>query len=128
MNTNTKSPFVKSLNKIDAENRSVSNLATKDGKGEINIASTLPSNSDAQLKIEREKELKQIKSQVSKAEIEISRLENEIKTIDELLSDPTTYQSIINDKVTFAKYEQMKKQLDTEMTNWEALNTKLEKL
>ena len=78
--------------------------------------------------IEREKELKQIKSQVSKAEIEISRLENEIKTIDELLSDPASYQSIINDKVTFAKYEQMKKQLDTEMTNWEALNFKLEKL
>ena len=75
---------------------------------------------------EREKELKQIKNLVSKSEKEIERLETEIKIIDDQLSDPTKYQTIINDKEAFAKYEQMKKKLDAEMTNWEALQTKLE--
>jgi hypothetical protein len=75
---------------------------------------------------EREKELKLIKNQVSKAEKEIERLEVEIKIVDDQLSDSTKYQAIINDKEVFAKYEQMKKQLDAEMINWEALQTKLE--
>jgi ATP-binding cassette subfamily F protein 3 len=75
---------------------------------------------------EHEKELKQIKSQVSKSETEISRLETEIKIIDDKLSDSEQYQTIVNDKETFAKYEQMKKQLDSEMTNWEALQEKFE--
>jgi ATP-binding cassette subfamily F protein 3 len=75
---------------------------------------------------ELEKELKQLKNQVSKSESEISRLEAAIKIVDDQLSDPAQYQTIINDKETFAKYEQMKKQLDAEMSNWEALQAKLE--
>jgi len=74
---------------------------------------------------EREKELKQIKSQISKSEKEIERLEKEIKIFDEKLSDPDQYQTVVNDKETFAKYEQMKKQLEAEMLNWETLQGKL---
>ncbi len=74
---------------------------------------------------EREKELKQIKSQITKSEKEIERLEKEIKIFDEKLSDPDQYQTVVNDKETFAKYEQMKKELETEMHNWEVLQGKL---
>lgn len=100
---NTKSPFVKAKEEAKVEKPKV-----------------IPVND------EHEKELKQIKNLVSKTEIEIARLEAEIKTIDEQLSDSAQYQTIINDKETFAKYEQMKKQLDVEMTTWESLQEKLE--
>jgi len=77
---------------------------------------------------EKEKELKQVKSLISKSEKEIERLEKEIKLVDDKLSDPDQYQTVVNDKEVFAKYEQMKKQLDAEMQNWSELESKLEKL
>lgn len=74
---------------------------------------------------EREKELKQIKSQIAKSEKEIERLEQEIKIFDDKLADPGQYQTIINDKTAFANYEQMKKLLEAEMQTWETLQSKL---
>ena len=75
---------------------------------------------------EREKELKQLNSQISKSEKEIERLEKAIKLFDDKLSDPSQYQTVVNDKEAFAKYEALKKQLETEMQTWEALQAKLE--
>jgi len=72
-----------------------------------------------------EKELKALQSQLSKSEKEIERLENEIKNFDEKLADPTQYQAIVNDKAAFAKYEELKKKLEKEMTNWEELQGKI---
>ncbi len=77
---------------------------------------------------ELEKEQKQLKNQISKTEAEIAKLEAEIKVIDDQLSDPAQYQSVINNKETYAKYEQMKKQLDIIMNNWETLQEKLDEL
>lgn len=74
---------------------------------------------------EREKELKQVKSQISKAEKEIERLEKEIKLFDDKLADAAQYQQVMNDKAAFANYEQMKKQLEVEMGKWEELQSKL---
>lgn len=113
---NTKSPFVKAKEKA---------MENGDQRAENGAISQLPT-PNSLLKIEHEKELKQIKNLVSKTETEIARLEAEIKIIDEQLSDSAQYQTIINDKETFAKYEQMKKQLDVEMTAWENLQEKLE--
>lgn len=74
---------------------------------------------------EREKELKQIKNQIGKSEKEIERLEAEIKAFDDKLADPAQYQTVMNDKSAFAAYEQLKKQLEGEMKNWEDLQSKL---
>ncbi|MDF2437154.1 MAG: ATP-binding cassette protein [Bacteroidota bacterium] len=74
---------------------------------------------------EREKELKQWKSQLTKCEKEIERLENEIKIFDSKLADPTQYQTVMNDKAAFDNYEKMKKQLESEMKTWEDLQGKL---
>ncbi|MBL7889461.1 MAG: ABC-F family ATP-binding cassette domain-containing protein [Bacteroidia bacterium] len=74
---------------------------------------------------DREKELKQIKNQISKSEKEIERLEAEIKAFDDKLADPAQYQTVMNDKSAFAAYEQLKKQLEGEMKNWEDLQSKL---
>ncbi|HET6227634.1 MAG TPA: ABC transporter ATP-binding protein, partial [Bacteroidia bacterium] len=75
---------------------------------------------------EREKEIKQLKSAITKSEKEIERLENEIGLFDKKLADPDQYQTVMNDKAAFSEYEKMKKQLETEMQNWEALQAKLE--
>lgn len=75
---------------------------------------------------EREKEIKQLKSQIAKSEKEIERLENEIASFDKKLADPDQYQTVMNDKAAFSEYEKMKKQLEAEMQNWEALQAKLE--
>ncbi len=75
---------------------------------------------------EREKEIKQLKIQITKAEKEIERLENEINLFDKKLADPDQYEVVMNDKAAFANYEQMKKQLETEMQNWETLQAKLD--
>jgi ATP-binding cassette subfamily F protein 3 len=75
---------------------------------------------------EREKELKNLKSQITRSEKEIERLENEIKQFDAKLADPDQYQVVMNDKAAFANYEQMKKQLESEMKNWEDLQGKLD--
>ncbi len=100
---NTKSPFLKA--KIDM----------KEEKPKV----------DTQLD-ERLKEVKFLNSQIAKSEKEIERLEAEIKLFDDKLSDPSQYQAVVNDKEAFAKYEALKKQLETEMQNWEALQAKLE--
>ncbi|MES2591749.1 MAG: ABC-F family ATP-binding cassette domain-containing protein [Bacteroidota bacterium] len=102
---NIKSPFVKAKEEAKVEKPKV--VAVND---------------------EREKELKQVKNQVSKIETEISRLEAGIKLFDDKLSDPAQYQTVINDKAEFAKYEQMKKLLEIEMNNWETLQAKQEEL
>ena len=102
MNT-SKNPFVKAKAELKVEKPKVEN------KNE-----------------EREKELKQINSQIAKSEKEISRLEAEIKIFDDKLSDSAQYQIVVNDKEAFAKYEALKKTLDAEMQNWEALQAKLE--
>jgi len=80
---------------------------------------------ESSINSEKEKELKQLKSLISKAEKEIERLEKEIKLVDDKLSDPSQYQTIVNDKEVFAKYEQLKKMLETEMQNWSELENKL---
>jgi len=74
------------------------------------------------------KELKQVNNQITKAEKEIERLECEIKIVNDKLADPEQYQTIVNDKEAFAKYELLKKQLDIEMQNWETLQEKTGKL
>ena len=76
-------------------------------------------------KQKQEKELKNLQNQVSKIEKEIERLETEIKAFDEKLADPAQYQTVVNDKVAFAKYEDLKKKLEVEMEKWEELQGKL---
>lgn len=100
---NAKSPFVKAKTEIKVEKPKA----------------------DPQID-ERAKELKLISGQISKSEKEIERLEEEIKLFDDKLSDPIQYQAVVNDKEAFAKYELLKKTLETEMQNWESLQAKLE--
>lgn len=101
---NTKSPFVKAKVEVKEEKPKVDNRVAD----------------------ERAKELKVIANQIAKSEKEIERLEAEIKLFDDKLSDSSQYQTVVNDKEAFAKYEELKKLLNSEMLNWEGLQGKLE--
>ncbi len=76
-------------------------------------------------KKQNDKVLKDIQSQISRQEKKIERLETEIKAIDEKLANPDTYTEIVNNKDTFANYEKLKKELETEMKKWEELQGKI---
>src|ERR1019366_3943628 len=102
---NTKSPFVKAKAEVKEEKPKVFSVNN-----------------------ELEKEQKQIRNQIIKSEKEIERLEKEIKIIDVQLSDSSQYQTVINDKEVFAKYEQNKKLLDRSEEHTSELQLKLEQL
>lgn len=74
----------------------------------------------------KEKELRTLENQLIKSEKEIERLEVAIKEIDTKLSDSEQYQKVVNDKVQFSAYEQLKKQLETEMQTWESVQSKID--
>jgi ATP-binding cassette subfamily F protein 3 len=84
---------------------------------------TITSN-DAE-KTNTEIEQKQIKNQLKKIEDTIAEIELKIKSSDEKLADEKQYNQLINDKVFFENYNQLKQQLEIEMQKWEELSSKL---
>jgi ATP-binding cassette subfamily F protein 3 len=74
------------------------------------------------------KELRTLKSQLTKCEETIARLEAEIKAFDEALADPAKYQTIVSNQAEFSKYENKKKELEAQMQKWEELQVKMEGL
>ena len=67
-------------------------------------------------------EQKQLKNQITKCEAAIEQLETQLKTLDEQLANPDTYQKLINDKLFFENYNQCKAKLETLLKEWETLN------
>lgn len=83
-------------------------------------------NNDA--KKTQEKEIKQLENKIRKSEEQIKNLETQIKEFDDKLQDPEKYSEVVNDKEAFARYEQLKKTLEAEMSSWEALVQDLEQI
>jgi ATP-binding cassette subfamily F protein 3 len=75
---------------------------------------------------QKEKEMRTVQNAVTKSEQEIARLEQEINKFDEKLLDPEQYAVVVADKQMFARYETMKKQLESEMLKWEELQGKMD--
>lgn len=71
---------------------------------------------------EREKELRKIKNEIEKSEQKISELETKIAETDKKLADPAQFHELTKDPNFYTNYEQMKKQLEAEMQNWEKLS------
>lgn len=74
---------------------------------------------------EKKKLQNQIASQIKKSELEIERLELEIKNLNAKLAIPATYEELSKDPHFFNSYNKLKKDLELEMIKWEELNTKL---
>ena len=65
--------------------------------------------------------ISRVEKQISEAEFQISKLEEEIAVMDKKLTDPST----IDNGTLFDRYGKSKKQVETEMKNWESLNDEL---
>ena len=75
--------------------------------------------------IEKEKQLKQLKTQIAKCEKEIEQLEVDIKKLDAQLSDSEKYKELTADKNFFAGYDALKKKLELALKEWEGLSAKI---
>lgn len=75
---------------------------------------------------ENEKEIRKMKSQVAKCEVEIEQLEAEIKDKEGMLGSPDKYQQKIQDGSLYKEYETLKTSLERAMKRWEELNYELE--
>lgn len=84
--------------------------------------------SDNKLKYEERKELdkkiRKAQRAVEDSETRIMELEAEIEEMDKLLASPEN----INDQSVFMEYEKLKKDLETEMHNWEGLGQELDEI
>lgn len=111
------------------QQRKITSLTELETKPKNNSTETTEKVSETKLsyeqKKEQDRELKKIQNQVKKCESEIARLEAEIAKMDETLLDPAKYKDAMNDKNFFSVYDNLKKQLQLEMDNWEALLVQL---
>jgi ATP-binding cassette subfamily F protein 3 len=76
----------------------------------------------------RDKEARTLKSQLNTVEKKISELEKKIADFDALLNDSARYQEIVNDRKKFDEYEQMKKELESKMSEWERIQMEIDNL
>ncbi len=75
---------------------------------------------------ESDKEIRKVKSQISKCELEIEALESQLKVKEGMLGTPEKFQKQIQDGSLYKEYEDIKSTLSREMKRWEELNYELE--
>ena len=59
---------------------------------------------------------------------EISEIEKEIASLDDLMLDPKAYQEALNTRDVFKEYQAKQQTLDAKMANWEEAVNKHEEL
>jgi len=79
-------------------------------------------------KKEYTKMLRKAENKVVETEKSIEQLEKEIEGLNQILSDPVKMEKIENKNAIFSMYEDLKKRLEKEMSNWEKDHKELEKL
>lgn len=71
---------------------------------------------------EKEKEIKKLKADLEKCEKRIAELEGQIADLDKKLQDPIHFQELTSKPDFYKGYDNLKKELDVEMTRWEKLS------
>ncbi|MFN8317018.1 MAG: ABC-F family ATP-binding cassette domain-containing protein [Chitinophagales bacterium] len=70
---------------------------------------------------DKDKEAQRVKKQIGQLEQKIEKLEKSIAEYDEQLQNPQQYAILTADTQFFTKYENLKKELETTMAEWERL-------
>ncbi len=70
---------------------------------------------------DKDKEVHRVKKQIGQLEQKIEKLEKSIAEYDEQLQNPQQYAILTADNQFFTKYENLKKELETTMAEWERL-------
>jgi ATP-binding cassette subfamily F protein 3 len=71
--------------------------------------------------VDKDKEAQRVKKQIGQLEQKIEKLEKSIAEYDEQLQNPQQYAILTADTQFFTKYENLKKELETTMAEWERL-------
>ncbi len=79
-------------------------------------------------KKEQERVLRKIQNRVEDSEKKIAKLEIEVTELDAVLIDPDKYKEAIKTPGIFEKYQELKKQLESEMNLWEKFQLEYEKM
>ena len=109
---------VERLNQLDLDKSGVKAVPVVEKK----VSTTNTSNFEEQ---EKKRIQTQIQSQIKKVEEQIELLESEIKTLDDKLAIPATYEELTKNPNFFNGYNKLKKDLETEMAKWEDLSSRL---
>lgn len=75
---------------------------------------------------ELEREIRKTSNKLKSVETKIEKLEKEIARFDTVLQNPDDSELDLNDTTIFMDYETLKKELETEMKNWEEISYELE--
>jgi ATP-binding cassette, subfamily F, member 3 len=104
------------------------NLKDIEKKAKVSLDKQVSSESNSKIDYKKRKEtdrrIRSLSKKVEQTENNVSRLEKEISDLDELMQDPEK----IKDDSIFSRYEQLKKELNNEMWNWEKYQSQLEKM
>ena len=109
---------LRTLNELDAAQKKGMQTGTKDQSSQNKL--------DWEKRKEGEKEVRKVKTQISKSELEIERIELALKDKERMLGTPEKYQKQIQDGSLYHEYEELKLTLAREMKKWEELNYELE--
>jgi len=112
---------VERLNQLDLDKSGVKAVQAAEKKVVSGVSATSKDFEAA----EKKKLQTQIASQIKKAEEQIERLESEIKSLDDKLAIPASYEELTKDPHFFTSYNKLKKELEAEMAKWEELSAKL---
>lgn len=83
---------------------------------------------DYERRKENEREQRKVKTRIEKSEARIATMEEQIADIDKLLSNPDPNNEKLTSGDIYKDYDELKKQLEKEMENWEMLHEELEQL
>jgi ATP-binding cassette subfamily F protein 3 len=78
--------------------------------------------------VNNDKQINQLKKQIGQVEIKIEKLEKEIAGIDAQLQIPAEYEKLTSEKDFFAKYDNLKKQLEEAFAEWSKLGEEMSAL
>jgi ATP-binding cassette subfamily F protein 3 len=73
-----------------------------------------------------ERELRLIRTKISRCEQDIETLETRIRKTEEIMGNPEQYPEPVSDSRFFHEYEELKKQLEDRMERWQALLEQLD--
>jgi len=105
------------------EQRKLQNLREAEKRTTV-VSEEKKTRSDGRQNYEQQKKLKSLRNKLSKVEASIHKLEREIKEIDVELS--INYEETISRPDFFDNYQQLKKELENLMKQWEEITARLE--
>lgn len=112
--------------------RKLESLKALEEKRKQNTQKDVLKISDNKLRYEQrkqlEREVRKINTQILKCEQSIEKLESEIAVMDKKLSNPAEFAEEISSGELYKSYDQLKKDLNSEMERWEELQFSAEEL